>query len=236
MSRSFRIEKDFLGEKNIPQEVYGGIHTERARENFGITGYKLNPSLIKGLAVLKKACAQANLDLGYLEERKAKAILQACEEIGEGKFSDHFPVHALQGGAGTSSNMNINEVVANRAVELLGGRKGDASIVHPIEDVNLHQSTNDVYSTALKIAKIFLLRNLSQVIAKVQGAFQKKEKEFAKTVKMGRTELQEAVPITGRKSSDHELWDVYILLPGSDQEGAISFSCCPGRFSKGPLS
>jgi aspartate ammonia-lyase len=196
LNRSFRIEKDFLGERKIPQEVYWGIHTERARENFGISGYKLNPSLIKALAVVKKACAQANLELGYLEERKAKAILQACEEIAEGKFSDQFPVDALQGGAGTSSNMNINEVVANRAVELLGGKKGDASIVHPIEDVNLHQSTNDVYPTAVKIAAILLLRNLSEAIAKVQGAFQKKEKEFAKIVKIGRTELQEAVPIT----------------------------------------
>jgi aspartate ammonia-lyase len=193
---SYRIEKDFLGEKKIPQEVYWGSHTQRARENFPISGYKANPSLIKALAVVKKACAQANLELGYLDERKTKAILQACEEIIEGKFSDQFPVDALQGGAGTSSNMNVNEVIANRAVELLGGKKGDASLVHPVEDVNLHQSTNDVYPTAVKIASILLLRDLSQVIAGVQGAFQEKEKEFAGIVKMGRTELQEAVPIT----------------------------------------
>jgi len=193
---SYRIEKDFLGEKKIPQEVYWGIHTQRARENFPISGYEVNPSLIKALAVVKRACAQANLELGYLNERKTKAILQACEEIMEGKFSDQFPVDALQGGAGTSSNMNVNEVIANRAVELLGGKKGDASLVHPVEDVNLHQSTNDVYPTAVKIASILLLRDLSQVIARVQGAFQKKEKEFAGIVKMGRTELQEAVPIT----------------------------------------
>ena len=121
---SYRIERDFLGEKKIPQEVYWGIHTQRARENFPISGYEVNPSLIKALAVVKKACAQANLELGYLDERKTKAILQACEEIMEGKFSDQFPVDALQGGAGTSSNMNVNEVIANRAVELLGGKRG----------------------------------------------------------------------------------------------------------------
>ncbi len=191
-----RIEKDFLGEKKIPQEVYWGIHTERARENFPISGYRMNPSLIKALAVVKKACAEANLELGYLEEKKANAIFQACDEITEGKFADQFPVDALQGGAGTSSNMNINEVIANRAAELLGGKRGEAGIVHPVEDVNLHQSTNDVYPTAVKIAAIFLLRDLSQAIAKLQGSFQRKEKEFAKIVKMGRTELQEAVPIT----------------------------------------
>ncbi len=191
-----RIEKDFLGEKKIPQEVYWGIHTERARENFPISGYRMSPSLIKALAVVKKACAEANLELGYLEEKKANAIFQACDEITEGKFADQFPVDALQGGAGTSSNMNINEVIANRAAELLGGKRGEAGIVHPVEDVNLHQSTNDVYPTAVKIAAIFLLRDLSQAIAKLQGSFQRKEKEFAKIVKMGRTELQEAVPIT----------------------------------------
>jgi aspartate ammonia-lyase len=192
----YRIEKDFLGEKKIPQEVYWGIHTERARENFPISGYRMSPSLIKALAVVKKACAEANLELGYLEEKKAKAIFQVCDEITEGKFADQFPVDALQGGAGTSSNMNINEVIANRAAELLGGKKGEAGIVHPVEDVNLHQSTNDVYPTAVKIASIFLLRDLSQAIARLQGSFQRKEKEFAKIVKMGRTELQEAVPIT----------------------------------------
>jgi aspartate ammonia-lyase len=193
---AFRMEKDFLGEKKIPQEAYWGIHTDRARENFPVSGYKMNPALIKALAMVKKACCQANLEIGYLDERKARAILQACDEVIEGKFLDQFPVDALQGGAGTSSNMNINEVVANRAVELLGGSRGDYTVVHPIQDVNLHQSTNDVYPTAVKIAVILSLRNLSPAIAKVQGAFQKKEKEFAAIVKIGRTELQEAVPIT----------------------------------------
>jgi aspartate ammonia-lyase len=190
-----RMEKDFLGEKKIPREVYWGIHTERARENFPISGYRMNPSLIKALAIVKKACAEANLELGYLEEKKGNAIFQACDEIGGGNFSDQFPVDALQGGAGTSSNMNLNEVIANRAAELLGGERG-SGVVHPVEDVNRHQSTNDVYPTAVKIAAIFLLRDLSQAVAKLQGSFQRKEKEFAGIVKMGRTELQEAVPIT----------------------------------------
>lgn len=120
----YRIEKDFLGEKRIPQEAYWGIHTQRALENFPISGYKVNPSLVKALAMVKKGCCQANLELGYLEEKKGEAILLACDEVIAGKFVDQFPVDALQGGAGTSSNMNINEVVANRAIELLGGKKG----------------------------------------------------------------------------------------------------------------
>ena len=127
---------------------------------------------------------------------KGKAIIAACDEISAGKLADQFPIDALQGGAGTSTNMNVNEVIANRAIEILGGNKGDYTIVHPLEDVNLHQSTNDVYPTAVKVASIFLLRDLSKAIANLQGAFQEKEKEFAAIVKIGRTELQEAVPIT----------------------------------------
>ncbi len=192
----YRLEKDFLGEKKIPAGAYWGIHTQRAIENFPISGYKVNPSLIKALALIKKACCQANLELGYLPSAKGEAILGACDEVIEGNLSDQFPVDALQGGAGTSTNMNLNEVLANRAIEILGGAKGNYEIVHPIESVNLHQSTNDVYPTAVKVAAIFLLRDLSREIAKVQGAFQQKEKEFAKVVKIGRTELQEAVPIT----------------------------------------
>jgi len=193
---SYRIEKDFLGEKQVPEEAYWGIHTQRAVENFPLSGYRINPSLVKALAMVKKACGQANLELGYLDEAKGKAILSACDEVIEGKLHDQFPLDALQGGAGTSSNMNVNEVLANRAIELLGGKRGDYARVHPIEHVNLHQSTNDVYPTAIKVSAILLLRELSPAIARVQGAFQRKEKEFAKVVKVGRTELQEAVPIT----------------------------------------
>ncbi len=127
---------------------------------------------------------------------KAEAIINACDEIAKGRFSDQFPVDALQGGAGTSTNMNLNEVIANRAIEILGGNKGDYSLIHPLEDVNLHQSTNDVYPTAIKVAGIYRLRDLAKAIAELQGAFQEKEKEFAGIIKIGRTELQEAVPIT----------------------------------------
>lgn len=192
----FRVEEDFLGEKEIPEEAYWGIHTQRAVENFPAAGRAVSPALIRALALVKKACCEANIDLGYLDARKGEAILQACDEIADGRLADQFPLDALQGGAGTSTNMNLNEVIANRASERLGGRRGTESLVHPIEHVNLHQSTNDVYPTAVKIAAIYLLRDLSREIAGVQGAFQKKEREFAEVVKIGRTELQEAVPIT----------------------------------------
>ncbi len=191
-----RLEHDFLGKIKIPCDVYWGIHTQRALCNFQISGHTVNPSLIKAVAMVKKACCMANSELEYLHGKKAKAIITACNEIIDGKLLKQFPIDALQGGAGTSTNMNVNEVVANRAIEILGGEKGIYSLVHPLEDVNLHQSTNDTYPTAIKIACIYSLRVLSQTIAHLQGAFQKKEKEFGKMVKIGRTELQEAVPIT----------------------------------------
>jgi aspartate ammonia-lyase len=191
-----RIEKDLLGELAVPQDAYFGIHTQRALNNFPISGIKVNAVLIKSLAQTKKACSLANLETGHLTPEKGKAIIAACDEIAAGKLSDQFPVDALQGGAGTSTNMNVNEVIANRAIELLGGQKGHYDLIHPLEDVNLHQSTNDVYPTALKVAAIFKLRDLSNTVSGLQGAFQEKEKEFAAIVKLGRTELQEAVPIT----------------------------------------
>lgn len=193
---NLRLEYDFLGEMKLPGDVYWGIHTERAHHNFQISGYKVNPSLIRALAVVKKACCMANAEVGYLAQDKAEAIARACDDIAGDALGDQFPVDALQGGAGTSTNMNVNEVVANRAIEILGGAKGDYTIVHPLEDVNLHQSTNDTYPTAVKIACINRLRILSENIASLQGAFQDKEKEFGAVVKIGRTELQEAVPIT----------------------------------------
>ncbi len=191
-----RIERDLLGEMELPSNVYWGIHTERARKNFRVSRYRVNPTLIRAMAMVKKACCEANFELGYLGKEKAKAICLACDELIDGKLLEQFPVDALQGGAGTSTNMNVNEVIANRAIEILNGKKGDYSIVHPLQDVNLHQSTNDTYPTAIKIACIYELRSLNQAIARLQGAFQKKEKEFAGIVKIGRTELQEAVPIT----------------------------------------
>jgi len=191
-----RIEHDFLGSLEVPAGAYWGIHTQRAIDNFNISGIKVNASLIKSLTQIKKACCLTNLETGYLNPEKGTAMIAACDEISVGKLADQFPIDALQGGAGTSTNMNINEVIANCAIEILGGSKGDYTIVHPLEDVNLHQSTNDVYPTAVKVAAIFLLRDLSKAISSLQGAFQEKEKEFAAIVKLGRTELQEAVPIT----------------------------------------
>ena len=192
----YRIEKDYLGEKKVPKDVYWGIHTQRAKDNFLVTGYRVNFSFIQALAMVKKACCLANLELNYLKEEKAKAIILACNEIIEGKLREQFPLDALQGGAGTSTNMNINEVIANRAIEILGGEKGNYALVDPLREVNLHQSTNDTYPTALKVAAILKIRRLADEIAGLQGEFQKKEKEFAAIVKMGRTELQLAVPLT----------------------------------------
>jgi len=190
-----RIEKDHLGEKNVPENAFWGIHTQRALENFRLSGFCVSPNLIRALVMIKKAASLANGELGYLSEKKTRAIQTACDEILEGKFPGAWPLDALQGGAGTSTNMNVNEVIANRASEILGGKKGQYGSVHPIEDVNMHQSTNDVYPTALKVAAILALKELSQKIAELQGVFQQKEKEFAEVVKVGRTELQEAVPM-----------------------------------------
>ena len=191
-----RRERDLLGDMEIPADVYWGIHTGRAIRNFPLSGRPVHPGLIRAFALVKKACALANLELGYLTPEKGEAIIAACGEIAAGGLSDQFPVDALQGGAGTSTNMNVNEVVANRAIEILQGRKGDYRLIHPLEDVNLHQSTNDVYPTALKVASISGLRRLSRAVADLQGAFQEKEKAFGAIVKIGRTEMQEAVPMT----------------------------------------
>ncbi len=196
----YRMEKDILGERQVPEDAYWGIHTLRAMENFPLSGYKANPGLLRAMVLVKKSAALANKDLGYLDAAKADAVICACDEISEGIekgfFLPEFPVDALQGGAGTSTNMNVNEVIANRALELSGRRKGDYAAIDPIEDVNKHQSTNDVYPTALKIACIYGLRSLSTAVERTQGAFQEREKEFAGIVKMGRTELQDAVPMT----------------------------------------
>ena len=191
-----RIEHDMLGEKVLPSSVYWGIHTQRAIENFSLSGRRVSLSLIRAIAMVKKACAKANRDLGYLAPEKAQVIMAACDEIVAGELQGHFPVDALQGGAGTSTHMNVNEVLANRGLEMMGHAKGDYKELHPLDDVNLHQSTNDVYPTAVKVAAIIQLRSLSAGIAELQGALQRKEKEFASIVKLGRTEMQDAVPLT----------------------------------------
>ncbi len=199
-----RVESDKFGQMEIPDEAYRGIHTYRAMRNFQISGYKTPAGLIHAMADVKKAACRANCQLGCIPAEKAEAITAACDEVRAGKLDSEFPIDALQGGAGTSTNMNLNEVIANRALEILGRQKGEYDHVHPIEDVNLHQSTNDVYPTALRIAAIRGVRNLSEAAALLQGAFQSKEKEFAHIVCMGRTEMQDAVPMTlGSQFSGH---------------------------------
>jgi aspartate ammonia-lyase len=191
-----RIEHDLLGDRAVPAEAYYGIHTLRAVENFPLLGQPLHPQLVTALAQVKAACARANLRAGRLEARKADAIIQAAEEIAAGALRDQFPVDALQGGAGTSANMNINEVVANRALEILGAAKGDYQTLDPLDDVNREQSTNDVFPTAVRVAALRLLLPVIEDFAALQGTLQELEQRYAATLALGRTEMQDAVPIT----------------------------------------
>jgi aspartate ammonia-lyase len=193
-----RSEHDLFGHRDVPAEAYWGVHTLRARENFAITGTPIAayPQLIDALAAVKEAAARANEELGLLEPRKAAAIVEACREIRDGKLHDQFVVDVIQGGAGTSTNMNANEVIANRALELLGHARGEYGFLHPNEDVNLGQSTNDVYPTAVKIATVYAVRGLLKAMAVLQDAFAAKAVEFRDVLKVGRTQLQDAVPMT----------------------------------------
>ena len=194
----FRIEHDLLGDREVPAHVYYGIHTLRALENFPITGSPISvyPELIKALAYIKQAAAQANHELGLLDATRFDAIASACAELLEGKLHDQFVVDVIQGGAGTSTNMNANEVIANRALELLGKRKGEYQFLHPNEQVNIGQSTNDVYPSALKIATWFGILGLIEAMTVLRCAFEAKAREFKDVLKMGRTQLQDAVPMT----------------------------------------
>ncbi len=191
-----RNETDALGSRALPDDAYHGVHTLRALENFPLSGRPPHPELIVAMAMVKLACARANRELGLLPGEVASAVEAACAEMIEGDLGRAVVVDALQGGAGTSLNMNVNEVLANRAIELLGGSKGDYSLVHPLRCVNLHQSTNDVFPTAVKVAAIRLLRRLEKAISLLQQAFQDKEGAFREVVKVGRTQLQDAVPMT----------------------------------------
>ncbi|OKP88997.1 aspartate ammonia-lyase [Paenibacillus sp. P32E] len=197
---AYRIESDSLGSLSVPQDAYYGIHTARAKDNFRAGGRPANLLLLRAIVRVKQAAAEVNGRIHALPQKKAQAILEACREILEGRLDAHLIVDAYQGGAGTSSNMNVNEVIANRSIELLGGVKGDYSIIHPIDDVNLHQSTNDVYPTALRIAVIPLLRQLSEELAALQEAFQAKEREYADLLRLGRTQLMDALPILAGQS------------------------------------
>ncbi len=193
-----RGEHDLLGERDVPYEYYYGIQTLRGFENFNITGISLSlyPRLIEALAMVKMAAAKANNDLGLLTDQITEAIVQACTEILNGRLHTHFVVDMIQGGAGTSSNMNANEVIANRALEILGHEKGEYEYCHPNNHVNLSQSTNDAYPTALKIALINSNKQLLEVLKELIDSFRKKAIEFSHIIKMGRTQLQDAVPMT----------------------------------------
>ncbi len=193
-----RLEHDLLGDYQVPANAYWGVHTARAVDNFPISGVPIGHyrSLIRALAIVKQATAQANFELGELTAEINDAISKACQEVAQGKFDSEFVVDAIQGGAGTSTNMNANEVIANRAIEILGGSKGDYDLVHPLNHVNKSQSTNDVYPTALKLALILEINELLKAMAHLQDAFQGKANEFKDVIKMGRTQLQDAVPMT----------------------------------------
>jgi aspartate ammonia-lyase len=196
----FRTEKDFLGEMEIPADALHGIHTARALENFPLSGRPVNPALIHAFGTVKLACAVTNHELGRWDSAVFDAISRACGETARGELDSHITVDALQGGAGTSANMAVNEVIANRALVLLGKQPGDYAVIDPLEDINLHQSTNDVYPTALKLASITELHKLEKALVSLLEAFQAREKEFAGIVKVGRTELQDAVLTTLGKS------------------------------------
>lgn len=191
-----RIEQDLLGDLEINKEKLYGINTARALDNFRISSLKMPSIFIKALAQVKLASARTNFQLGYLDDEKYEAIFFALNEIISGKHDQEFVTDALQGGAGTSTNMNMNEVVANLANKYLGHELGSYQEVKPLADVNMHQSTNDVYPTAVRIAVLYLLKDLEKDLAELQEAFQSKEQVFHDIIKIGRTQLQEAVPMT----------------------------------------
>jgi aspartate ammonia-lyase len=195
---TYRLEHDLLGERQVPVGAYYGIHTLRALENFPISGTPISiyPEFIHALACVKQAAAHANQDLGLLDEQHASAIMQACREIRGGDLHQEFVVDVIQGGAGTSSNMNANEVIANRGLEILGHRKGEYQYLHPLDHVNLSQSTNDVYPTAINVALRFGIDRLLAAMATLRREFEAKAAEFADVLKMGRTQMQDAVPMT----------------------------------------
>ena len=212
---STRREHDLLGDRDVPAGAYYGVHTLRAVENFPITGTPISiyPDLIAALASIKLAAAKSNRELGLLDETRAKAIVTAAEEVRAGRLHEQFVVDVIQGGAGTSTNMNANEVIANRALELLGRPKGDYRFLHPNEHVNMSQSTNDVYPTALKLAAYSGIMRLVDAMAVLRAAFEVKSEEFKDILKMGRTQLQDAVPMTlGQEFS------TYAVMLGEDEQ------------------
>jgi aspartate ammonia-lyase len=215
MTQRTRIEHDLLGDRAVPADAYYGVHSLRALENFPITGTPISvyPDLVAALACVKQAAAIANAELGLLDERRSTAIRLACEEVREGRLHEEFVVDVIQGGAGTSSNMNANEVICNRALEILGHAKGDYRHLHPLDHVNLSQSTNDVYPTAVRLALQLGIRKLLTEMAFLRTAFEAKAGEFADVLKVGRTQLQDAVPMTlGQEFS------TYAVMLGEDEQ------------------
>ncbi|MDA3865114.1 MAG: aspartate ammonia-lyase [Salinivirgaceae bacterium] len=197
-SGSTRPEHDLLGDRDVPDHAYYGIQTMRALENFNITGVSLQfyPTIISSLAIVKMAAAKANYELGLMDKDVTDAIVQACDEIMKGKYHRHFVVDMIQGGAGTSTNMNANEVIANRALEIMGKKKGEYKYCHPNNHVNLSQSTNDAYPTSVKMAILYSNIKFVEVLKDLVHAFRRKGEEFNHVIKMGRTQLQDAVPMT----------------------------------------
>ena len=194
-TRKYRIEHDSIGEKEVPEDAYYGVQTLRAYENFYITGLKMHKEMINSVAQIKKAAAITNFEVGELDKKRADAIVKACDEIIAGKLHSQFIVDPIQGGAGTSLNMNANEVIANRAIEILGGKKGDYKLVNPNDHVNFGQSTNDVFPSCGKMAALKLLDHAQNELKRLEKALMDKAEEFDSVLKMGRTQLQDAVPI-----------------------------------------
>jgi aspartate ammonia-lyase len=192
----FRIEKDPLGEYPVPAGAYYGIQTARAVDNFPTSGLRLHPEMVRATVLVKKAAAKANMSTGRLDRRRGEAIVQAADEVLSGRFLDQFVVDVYQAGAGTSHNMNANEILANRAAEILGGEKGTYELVHPNDHVNMAQSTNDVFPTAMRLASLVLVKDLLQNLARLDESLRGKATEFGEVVKPGRTHLQDAVPVT----------------------------------------
>lgn len=210
-----RIERDSLGELAVPATAYYGIHTQRAVDNYPISGVKIGdvPDLIRAYALVKKAAASANRDLDLLDAGKVDLIIRVCEEIDRGALRDQFIVDVIQGGAGTSTNMNVNEVIANRGLELLGLPRGSYDKLNPIDDVNASQSTNDTYPTAVKVGLCFAITRLVDAMASLRKSFERKSVEFRDQLKIGRTQLQDAVPMTlGQEFS------TYAVMMGEDED------------------
>ena len=214
-----RTESDSIGEKGVPEYAYYGVQSLRAAENFHITGLKMHPELIRSLAFIKKAAAISNRKVGLLNEKITEAIIKACDEIIMGNYWKDFIVDPIQGGAGTSINMNANEVIANRAIELLGGKKGDYTYVHPNDHVNYGQSTNDVIPTAGKMTTLRLLDRLKLELLRLHTALCNKAKEFDHIIKMGRTQMQDAVPI--RLGQEFKAYSVAVMRDINRMENAI---------------